>query len=374
MKLSSTRIKAFVEIQLREFYRDFGTLFLNLIFPLLFTFAIIISNLMSPTFKFKIGVVDERQDQVAQVFVQTLASSPSMDVKSMALSRTTNALRNGDVHTVFVIPEGSGEDLGDIELLVSPRYEEFSRILLDAARDRMNSEISDAPRRFDYHVENPDIEVRSEFTFTFPGLLALAMVQLGLFATAVPLLHARDRGTLRYLSLTPLSVSEILAGQLFMRVIIALVQVVMILLAGSIMLTMSPQQWIAVLGISLLGILLLVSIGYAIAGTARSLQMGMSIILVANFSMLMGGNIFIDANSSTAQYVIACIIPISYLADLYRQVITEQTGLWPIWLDVAAILAYSLVAITIALKTFNFDTVNRSSATKAMKLRRADAI
>lgn len=383
MNFSTTRVQAFILLQMREFFRDFGTVFLNLAFPLLFVFALIISDLSNPTFKFKIGLVDERQDHTAQNFVETLVASPGMEVKNISRGQVDHALKNGDVHTAFIIPAVSDTSaaaasdstgLGEIELVVSPRYEDFSRILLDAARDRMNQAAGVEPLLFDYRVHNPDSEVRSEFTFTFPGLLSLALVQLGLFATAVPLLQARDRGTLRYLSLTPLSVAEILAGQLSMRVVIALVQVLLILAAGSTVLELLPWQWFAVTGVALLGILLLVSIGYAIAGAVTSMQMGMAVILVANFTMLMGGNIFIDANASTAQYVIACLIPISFLSDMFRQVITEQNGLWPLWLDAVMILFYSAVAIVIALRTFNFDTVKRSAGGRGWQLRRAGSV
>jgi ABC-2 type transport system permease protein len=363
MNFSIARVRALVITQFNEFHRDFGTVFLSLIFPVMFVFGLIATNLANPTFEFKIGVVDERQERGAQEFVQTLAASPGMKIKSLSRDAMSAALKDGDVHAVFVIDDPDfSTDNGKVQILVGPRFEAFSRLLLEAVRDRMGRQIDPQTRVFDYTVSNPDMEVRSDLSFTFPGLLALAMVQLGLFATAVPLLQAKDRGTLRYLSLTSLTMSELLAGQLTVRVAIAIVQVGLILLAGSTMLTISLSQWLAVFGISLLGILLLVSIGYAIAGMATSQQGGTATILFANFTMLLGGNVFMDPTGSTAQYVIACVIPISYLADLYRQAISGESGLWPVWLDVLVVLGAALVAMAIALRTFRFDTDMRSRA------------
>jgi ABC-2 type transport system permease protein len=364
MSFSVQRSGAFLLAQTREFYREFGTLFLNIIFPLMFVSALIFTHYMSPSFKFEMGVVEVRQDRASQQFVQALAASPSVAIRSLpSREAAAAAVKEGELHAAFVVADARFEqNQGRIDLIVGPRYEDFSRLMLDAARDRMRSGPTApdgsgaAPSLFDYKLSSLDMPEQSDFTFTFPGMLALALVQLGLFATAVPLLQARDRGTLKYLSLTPLTRAELLIGQLGMRVTIALVQIAAILAAGSMVVSLSGAQWAATMGASLLGVLLLVSIGYAIAGCAGSLQSGMAIILFANFSMLIGGNIFMDPSASTIQYAAACIIPISYLADLFRQIITGQAGLWPIWVDVAAVLAWSALAIAIALRTFRFDT------------------
>jgi ABC-2 type transport system permease protein len=366
MKISIKRISALVLTQFKELHRDFGTVFLNLIFPVMFVFGLIATDLAHPTIQFKIGVVDEHQTQGARDFVQALTASPGMQIRTLSRDATQAALKNGDVHAVFIVDDaGFSTDQGKLRILVSPRFEGISGILLDAVRDRMRRQVDTHARVFDYQVSNPDIAVRSDLSFTFPGLLALAMVQLGLFATAVPMLQARDRGTLRYLSLTPLSMTEMLAGQLAVRVAIALLQVSLILLAGSTMLTITLLQWLQVFGISILGILLLVSIGYAIAGMAKSQQGGTAAILFLNFTMLIGGNVFMDPTGSSVQYFAACVIPISYLADLYRQAISGETGLWPVWLDVLVVLGATLVALTLALRTFRFDTDIRSRSVVA---------
>lgn len=365
MNFSFKRVHAIAVIQAHEFRRDFGAVFLNIIFPLMFVCGLLISNLSNPTMKFKIGVIESAKEHASQAFVQSLASSPGMDVKSLTRDRALTALQQGEVHAVFDVSSSDfAHDKGRIELIVGPRFEPFSRLLLDAVRDRMNRETDPQVRAFDYSVKNPPGEVRSEFSFTFPGLLALAMVQLGLFATAVPLLQARDRGTLRYLSLTPLGIGEMLVGQVAVRACIGMVQVTVILIAGSFVMDLTPAQWALVFSISVLGIVLLVSIGYALAGMATNPQAGTAMILVINFTMLFGGNVLMDPRDSTLQYVIACFIPISYLSDLYRQVITGESGLWSAWIDVAAVVGFSVLAATLALRTFRFDTEQITRAGK----------
>jgi len=59
--------------------------------------------------------------------------------------------------------------------------------------------------------------------------------------------------------------------------------------------------------------------------------------------------------------VVAHVVPLSYLSDLFRQLISGSKGLWPIGVDVAAIVAWSLAAIAIATRTLRFDTLDRGS-------------
>ncbi len=361
MTFSVKRAQAMFVVQMQELSRDFGTLFLNFAFPALFVVILLFQHFATPTFSLDIGIVEAERSQNSASFVGVLADNPSVKLSMLASpTAARKAVADGDIAVAFNIKNADfSNDAGVIEVIASDRYQQFARLLLDAVRDRMGSrrqpQGATAPRLFDYSVVSPPGQQQSETTFQFPGLLALALVQLGLFATAVPLMQARDRGTLRYLSLTPLSTLEMLIGQLGMRAAVAFVQIILIMAVGSFIMDLSLGQWLLTLAVSVAGILLMVSTGYAIAGMVTNLQVGMGVILLSNFAMIAGGNIFLDAKASTFQYIAACLLPISYLADLYRQIILNESGTWPIWIDLLGVGAGTLLAITVALWTFKFD-------------------
>jgi ABC-2 type transport system permease protein len=351
------RVKALVQLQWQEFKRDRGTLFLSFVFPVLFVAGLFLQDMMNPSFQFKFGVVEAAQrDASGARFVQLLTDSPSVGIKPMRADEVDAALKDGTVHAVLTLPAGDVFAAGQaVKVQTSPRYEELVRILLDAASARR----AGPEAGIHYKVQLTAQAAQSEMVYVFPGILAMALVQLGLFATAVPLLQARDRGTLRYLLLTPARPLELLLSQVSLRVCVAVAQMVFLLGAGMWLLKLGDVNWAAVAGAAVLGVLLLVSIGYAIAGVAPSLQTGMSMVMVANFALLFGGNIFWDPNTSKLLMTIAHIVPLSYLSDLFRQLITGAKGIWPMWMDVAVILAWSGVAIAIASRTLRFDTVDR---------------
>lgn len=353
MDISTLRVRQLFLMHAREFRRDFGAIFFSFVFPLFFVAVLVISSVMSPTFTFEFGLVDRDSNPSARKLVQALASD-YMSVRSLDRSQAEAQLKEGKLQAVLVLPAEDLEAGGEIELVVGQRYEGFASIAMEAALSRIDDTRATAPH-YRFHTVAPKDEASSDFTFMFPGMLAMALLQLGLFATATPLLRARERGTLRHLLLTPLNISELLASQVAFRLLVAVAQVALILVAGMLAVDLDFARWMEVLGVALLGATMLICIGYALAGLAPNLESGMAVIMIANFSMLFGGNIFSDPSGSTGLWVIAHFLPVSYLADAFRQVINQSAGLWPLWVDLCVLLAWSAGALLVASRTFRFD-------------------
>jgi ABC-2 type transport system permease protein len=363
-----TRMAAMFHIQVQEFRRDLGGIFLSFAFPFVFILSLLATSMMNPVVKFKIGIVDSSHNVHAQVLVDALSATASVEAQSVARAAGLAAIKDGTLHAMVVIPSGDfRQGAAKLELVVAERYQPIADIIMQATSARM---AGDQGRSMRFEVTNPEGKVDSEFTFVFPGILAVALLQMGLFLTAVPLLQARDRGTYRYLSLTPLSIPEFLLSQMAFRYIIAMTQIGLLLCAGSFVLKLSPMIWITVLAAAGLGVLLMVSLGYLIAGTAPSLQVGMAMVMFAEFAMITGGNVFWDTKTSDLLFYVAHVIPLSYLADLFRQIITGAPGMWPIWLDVLAIFGWSGAALALTARNLRLDTAMQGSAGRAPKAAR----
>lgn len=357
------RMGAMFHIQVQEFRRDFGGVFLTFAFPLVFIASLLATSLMNPAIKFKFGIVDNSRNPQAQVLVDALTATPSVEARSVTRAEGLAAIKDGSLHAMVAIPPGAaGPGTPPLDLVVTERYQPIADLILKATGARMADADASGLR---YAVTNPEGQADSEFNFVFPGILAMALLQMGLFVTAVPLLQARDRGTYRYLSLTPLSIGEFLVSQLAFRYLIATLQIGMLLGVGSFVLELSPAMWLAVLAAAALGILMMVSLGYLIAGTAPSLQVGMAMVMLAEFGMIMGGNVFWDTKTSDLLFYVAHLVPLSYLADLFRQIVTGAPGIWPIWVDVLAMLGWTALAFTLAVRNFSLDTALRGARGRA---------
>jgi ABC-2 type transport system permease protein len=366
MTLSFTRIAAVLRTQALEFIRDFGSVFLSLVFPLLFVLSLVGSNLVKAPYQFTFGVVDAHHNpQTAELLgVMTV---PGITFKTVDEAAGRAELSDGKLNALLFVPAQSLRDGNAVlQALTDARNETMVRMALDAARARLVLPQHGADAGYAVEVNTLHRSADLNFSFIFPGMLALALVQLGMFATATPLLKARDRGSLRYLLNTPLTVVELLVGQVGMRVALAMVQVVLLLGAGALLVPLGFTAWLAVAGIALLGVAMLVSIGYALAGVPRSLEAGMALIMILNFVMMFGGNIFWDPKGSLPLEIVADLVPASYLADALRQLVAGKQGLWPMWVDLLAMLGWTASAVAFAARTFSFDMNRRTRPAAAL--------
>lgn len=343
-------------VNVKEFYRDFGSIFFSFAFPLMFVVMLVVNSGTSEQYRFRLGIVDEHGSANVIQVMEALARYQFVQAEAVEQESIQGRLADGTLHAYLILPkDGINQGAGQVELVVDPQYEEFSDVLLEAIYSRVLT----GGLTKDVIFTQPDTQSKSDFSFIFPGMLALALLQLGLFATATPVLRARERGTMLYLLLTPLTSFELIASQISLRMIIAITQITLLLFVGSFATDLSWSSWISVMGVSILGAMMLVSFGYAIAGFSPNQEFGLTLIMVLNFGMIFGGNIFWDTNSSSAVSFVAHLIPLSYLADMNRQLISGIDGVWPFWVDLLVVTGFTIGSIVVAVRTFKFDMKSR---------------
>lgn len=354
------RIAALIRSQYLEMRRDFGAMFLTFLFPLFFVVLLTGSALVGQAPSFDFGVVEGQAGDDGQAFADALASQ-NVSIASYAdRGAALAALNDRKISAAVVLPDGwsRAETALKIEVIADESVAGLAETVINAARARLALGEGETAGGMPFVMETIPA-ANAEFNFIYPGMLALALVQMGLFMTATPILKARERGTLRYMLLTPTTTRELVGAQVLFRVLVAAVQLTVLLAAGAVLISLTPADWAATLGISLLGIVMLVSIGYALAGIASSTESGMAMIMIANFAMLFGGNVFWNPEGSAVLTAIARVMPVSYLADAYRQIISGTDGLWPLWQDIVMMAVFTVLALSLAARTFSFDMRNR---------------
>lgn len=181
------------------------------------------------------------------------------------------------------------------------------------------------------------------------GMLGIALLWLGLFGTALPVIQQRTGQVLRRLSVTPVRPASMLLAQVGWRVTVGLLQ------AGLFMLVASLAFGVGVKGNLLLfvftvalGALLFVSMGYMLAGLSSSEEGLIAVTQLVNFPMmfLSGGLFPIDMLPGFLTPVVQ-ILPLTYLTDALRQVMTGSAGLHSLgvdWLVIGGWLGVCLVS------------------------------
>lgn len=165
------------------------------------------------------------------------------------------------------------------------------------------------------------------FDYILPGILAMALMQLGLFG-ALQFLSLRERKIIRGLSITPLSRSSILSSEILLRILVGFVQTVIIIMLGVIVFDFSlGGNIIKIFLVVFLGSLTFVSIGYMLICFVRSMEGGNGLAQVVQLPMIFLSGIFfpVDMMPNFMQPIVK-MIPLTYLADSLRQVMIGVPG------------------------------------------------
>jgi len=187
-----------------------------------------------------------------------------------------------------------------------------------------------------------------------PGLIGIILTMTMVMFTSVAIVRERERGNMELLIATPLSRSELMIGKVLPYAVIGLVQTTLVLLLG-IWLFQVPVRG-SVLDVYLAAVLLIVAnltLGLLISTKAQSqfqsMQMTMFVFLP---SILLSGFMFPFAGMPRVVQWIAEVLPLTHFLRLIRGVMLRGAGLFELWPDVLALLAFTAVMMTAAILRF----------------------
>lgn len=194
------------------------------------------------------------------------------------------------------------------------------------------------------------------FRFGLPGVLTLAFGQLAFIGTTTALVQLRARGTLRLLSLTPVTKRAFAISIVPPRLMIAAFQLVVMAIVALATGYLAGGDVARLVLTCLLGLAMLFSIGVFLGGWMRSPEVA-SGVLSAVFPLLMiVTGIFIPLHLlPDAMQTLADWIPLSYLGDALRQDLVGGNPLHAIGVDYAVMAGTTLVFSVLTLLTFRWD-------------------
>jgi ABC-2 type transport system permease protein len=193
--------------------------------------------------------------------------------------------------------------------------------------------------------------------YMLPGVVAMALMQLGLFGVAGSILQMRERKILRRFWAAPISRSTFIGAQVTQRVTIALLQAGIITLVGHFAFRVPILGSAAVVaGVVLLGALTFVSLGYLIASLARTVEAGTALLQVVNFPMMFLSGIFwpVEWMPGVLKPVVYAL-PLTYLGDALRQTMVGAAPLFPLHVDLGVLAAWLVLCGLLSVKFFKWE-------------------
>ena len=352
---------------IKEFVRDRAALFWTFAFPIVFIvmFGAIFSGSGSHTYN--VGLVNQDDGpvgaQLADIFQHKISV---FNTRSGDYASDMSALKQGNLDLVIVLPAG-------LSRMVASGHTAQVQMYYDPSKDAATAQIEQTIVAQTLNVYNRSVaktapalalntnsitsHALSNIDFLMPGILAMSLMQLGLFATATPLVSLREEGVLRRLGATPLPRWQLISGQLLLRLTIGLTQAVLIIGISVAMFHVHIQgNYLALAGLTILGALTFIGMGYLIAAIARTVESASGISSAINFPMMFLSGVFFPVALLPAFLApVVKAMPLTYLADAFRQITVGSTPEFPMWIDIAVLGVWALVCGVLAARFFRWE-------------------
>ena len=208
-------------------------------------------------------------------------------------------------------------------------------------------------------VKTESIQAREVRTIDYllPGILAMSIMQLGLFATAQPLVALRAQGVLKRLGATPLRRPALLSAYIAMRLTIALLQTAIIVVIGRFAFQVAMVgSWWEFSGWISLGTLAFLSIGFFMAAVSKNEESCIAIANIVNLPMILLSGVFFPVNGLPVflKWFVK-LVPLTYLADALRQTMVDAAPMHDSRTNAVALGAWALVMTVLAVRFFSWE-------------------
>jgi ABC-2 type transport system permease protein len=363
------RLFSLSRANLKSFVRDRAALFWTLAFPILFVilFGTIFSG--GGNLNYDVGWVDEDGSPASGQLRASFERTGLLTLHDGSIADERAAMERGDIDGIIVVPAGAGAALAaaqgggetspvTVEVFTDPSRTNASQGLVQIANAvtmGTNLALSGRPPVLAVHDEALQTQRLSNVSYFVPSILAMALMQLGVFA-AIPLVQQREKLILKRLNATPLPRWVLVGSNVVVRLVIAAAQTALIVGIGVQLLGVEVTGgWPAIVGVVALGALTFVSIGYVIASFARTEEAANGMTSVVQFPLMFLSGIFfpIEIMPDWLRSV-ATVMPLTYLGDALRQVMVGGVPFVPLGVDVLILGAWLVVCLGISSRFFRW--------------------
>jgi ABC-2 type transport system permease protein len=367
--LLSTSIKAY--------YRNRSAMFFSLLVPLLIMVIFGLLNLGGGRTSETIGVVDLAHNASSKQIIDRLKKVDVLQLNFGSQAGETSALKKGDRALVVVLPA----ELGAIQTcpigsaagcrpgpkpVNVPIYTNKSKPqdaqIATALVNQFFAEASFAVLGQPGGVFRPAVQdlPGSNITYTdflVPGIIALSIMQTGIFSVAFAFVQQKQTGVLRRLMATPMKVSEFLAAQVTTRLIMAAIQVAILLIVGVFAFNFHLAGNVIELMVAcIFGSAIFIALGFAISGYAKDEQAVPALANILVLPMMFLSGIFFTRDSMPPWlHTISDFLPLTYVVDAIRSIAVNGSHLWNLGGDVLGILVWLVITIVIAIRLFRWE-------------------
>jgi len=369
-----------VVANLKMFFRDRVTMFWAIVFPILLMGLLGLAFGRAQGIDVRVGVVN--QDAVngtasfwsVQLWSTLDKTHPPFEVANYTDVDAAKAkVESGELDVVVVIPPGFGAWLQSqippsanatnftVPVYVGRSEQGTGAIgaqTLQQLLDRFYEAVTGSAHKLRIDEQAPLTQQSFQYIdFLAPGIIAMSVMQNGVFGLSLFIVSAREKRILKRLQATPAGASYILAGRIVPAILVSFVQTGVLLSIAifgfGVHITGNP----GVLAISIaFGALVFITLGFLISSVSKTVDSAESLTNVITLPMFFLGGVFIplDRLPQSIQYVGAAM-PLTYFSDALRNIMLHGAGFGAVGTDVLVLTGFAVVIFVTAVKLFRWE-------------------
>jgi ABC-2 type transport system permease protein len=367
---------------IREFVRDRTAILWHLVSPVLFMviFGVVYGG--EDTITLEIGLVNQDGAACADL-VTGFEQIEAFTVTRGDLAAELAALEDGERDAVIVIPAGTGASLAayfaalvesgairpslsrdlsaSLEVYTDPAEQRTSQIVLSVIEKvvaGISEEMTGIPPALTIAARAATRDDLSYLDFLLPGVLAMSLMQLGLYGTAEPLVSLREKHVLRRMGATPLTRVTLLASQIAFRLTLAVVSCALVIAVGVIVfgIQIAWANLPGMVGITLLGGTVFITMGYFLTTLARTEQAIQGVLILPYFLLMFLSGIFFPLESMPGWIrPFVDVLPLTYLGDALRATVLDAGSTFSMTRNIGILVAWLAVCAGLALRFFKWE-------------------
>jgi|YelNatPaOPRAMG01_1025707.scaffolds.fasta_scaffold20637_5 ABC-type multidrug transport system, permease component len=364
MVSSIRKIIAVTQKEYRHIVRDYRSLYLAFILPLLlvllfgFALSLDVENISTV-------VVDLDNTFLSRDLILRLDASPYFKVeKRLPTSEAAAlALDRGEATLAIIIPPGWTKNInadrpGEIQVLLDGSDPNFGSVaqgyITTFIEEENERRLTDYLKRVGERRALP-VEARIRVWFNeemesknliIPGIIGVIIMIVGAMLTCLVIAREFENGTMETIKSLPINAWEFLLGKALPYFAIAFIDILVAVIMGKVLfgVAMKGSFWLFILA-AILYIFVAVNLGLLISTATRSQLVANQIAPIVTFlpSVLLSDYIFPQVNMPTVLSFLTYLVPATYFIHCLKGVFMKNIGFYFLWPDLIILAVMATV-------------------------------
>lgn len=335
--------------------RNKQSLFFTLFLPL-FLMLVIGYVTRSNDATIRLGVVYNQNNAAAQTVVDAMSKVDALEVTTNTLETEQEQLKNNKRDLLVEIPANFSlqpntepTTITLYENMANPTQSGIGTMIVQQFFQQFQLQTVQVPNAFVFKKQEVATESGRYVDFLVPGIIAMTIMQLGIFGTAFAIVDAKQKGILKRVIATPVRPWQYVIGNMVARLFLSLTQAAILVIVARLVFDVHFQHWVWLVSLVILGNIVFLSLGLFISGVAKTVETVPILGNLVVFPMLMLGGIFFPTtNLPDWLKIVVDKLPIALLADLMRSTVTYGKSFSEVYPSLLWLTGWAVIALFLA--------------------------